>query len=166
MASLSSLQESSRFDETVYVGLGSNVGDREQHLRNAQMMLQSEHCIQFEKCSTVLETAPWGGVDQPRFLNCAVKITTSFSPLQLLEFLKSSETQLGRVVTQRWGPRVIDMDILLFGQRVLETEQLTIPHRELSNRLFVLRPLLELHRNLIHPRCGTPLRQILKRLDK
>ena len=151
----------SSFNESVFIGLGSNMGDRRLHLHNALSYLERAAEIQLINTSPFLETPPWGKTDQPDFINAVSEIRTGFSPDELLEFLKQGELLLGRTPTERWGPRVIDMDILMFGSRIINDTDLIIPHKELTNRRFVLEPLLELHSELVHPKNGIPLREFL-----
>lgn len=156
------LHTPSEFNEIVYIGIGSNLGNRAANVQSAVQLLQSTPHIQFEKCSSIVETAPWGGVAQQNFLNCAVAVRTDYSPYGLLQFVKNGETTLGRISSERWGPRIIDLDILLFGQRIISTEELTIPHAQLEHRAFVLNPLLELEPSLRHPVSGRALLHFLE----
>jgi len=150
---------SSRFDESVYIGLGSNLGDRHAHLADAMHYLQNSSNIRVVATSSFLETLPWGHTDQPDFLNGVTEIRTDFSPAELLKFLKDGEQILGRTPAERWGPRVIDMDILLFGNRIIKDTDLVIPHPEMTRRRFVLDPLLELNPHGVHPISGRKLRE-------
>jgi 2-amino-4-hydroxy-6-hydroxymethyldihydropteridine diphosphokinase len=126
-----------------YLGLGSNLGDRAANLWEAVRKLGTLADTQVLGVSSLFETEPVGPVVQPNFLNAAVRIHTLRSPLDLLHDLKRLETALGRAASERWGPRVIDLDILVYGQDTLDTPELTVPHRELWRRRFVLEPLLE-----------------------
>lgn len=148
---------SSRFDESVYIGLGSNLGDRRAHLADAIHYLQNSLNIRVIATSSIMETLPWGHTDQPDFLNGVTEIRTDFSPAELLKFLKEGEQFLGRTPTEKWGPRVIDMDILLFGNRIINDTHLIVPHPEMTRRRFVLDPLLELNPDVIHPISGKKL---------
>lgn len=127
-----------------FIGLGSNVGDRLQFLRRAVECLDETVEVQVTKVSSVYETEPIGPTDQPWFLNAVVEIDTSLNPSALLTHLQGIERALDRVTTYRWGPRTIDLDILLFGRVQVKTATLQIPHPELCNRAFVMIPLLEL----------------------
>jgi 2-amino-4-hydroxy-6-hydroxymethyldihydropteridine diphosphokinase len=133
----------------VYLSLGSNLGDRAAHLRAALRAL--ENVVTIQKTSSLYATDPVGVTDQPEFLNLAVEAETVLEPFQLLTAIKHVERHVGRQPTFRWGPRVVDIDILLYGDRVLETPELTIPHPQMSNRAFVLVPLAEIAPGLIHP---------------
>ena len=148
-----------------YLGLGSNVGDRERHLRSALQQL-AEHGVGVEAVSAVYETEPVGEVlDQPDFLNAAVRIATELEPEELLDVCKAIEVEHGRMLGgQRHGPRPLDVDLLLLGDIELETERLTLPHPQVTQRRFVLIPLLELDAELALP-DGSRLSDSLARLD-
>lgn len=150
---------------TGYLGLGSNVGDRAEHLRTAIEDLRSGG-VEVEAVSSVYETEPVGGVpDQPDFLNAAVRVRTDLEPLELLDLCKAVEVEGGRLIGgMRHGPRAIDVDVLLLGDVELEHERLTLPHREATSRRFVLVPLLELDPGLALP-DGTALAAALERLE-
>jgi 2-amino-4-hydroxy-6-hydroxymethyldihydropteridine diphosphokinase len=147
-----------------YLGLGSNVGDREAHLR-AALELLGEAGIEVEAVSSLYETEPVGEVlDQPDFLNAAVRIRTALEPEELLERCKEIEAERGRTFGgPRHGPRPLDVDLLLLGDRELRTDRLTLPHPELKSRRFVLAPLLELDPELSLP-DGTRLKDALAAL--
>jgi 2-amino-4-hydroxy-6-hydroxymethyldihydropteridine diphosphokinase len=136
----------------VYIALGTNLGDREENLKSARSALQPT--IQISKVSSIYETAPWGVLDQPDFLNQVLIGQTKLEPIDLLSFLKELEEKLGRVPGIRFGPRLIDMDILFYDELVLENEKLVIPHPRIEERAFVLIPLVELSPELIHPKSG------------
>jgi 2-amino-4-hydroxy-6-hydroxymethyldihydropteridine diphosphokinase len=129
----------------VYISLGTNMGDRENFLREAIEELGQHPSIQLQSVSSIYETDPVGFVDQPNFLNLVVKIFTNLSPQELLEVTQSIENQLGRKREVRWGPRTIDLDILLYNQENIETDQLRIPHPRIFERSFVLIPLKEIN---------------------
>lgn len=135
-----------------YLGLGSNVGDREGHLRAAIALLR-EHGVEVEAVSSLYETEPVGEVlDQPDFLNAAVRIRTELEPEELLDLCKAIEAERGRAFDRpRHSPRPLDVDLLLLGDLELETERLTLPHPEVTSRRFVLAPLLELDPELALP---------------
>jgi 2-amino-4-hydroxy-6-hydroxymethyldihydropteridine diphosphokinase len=137
---------------TGYLGLGSNVGERAQNIAKALDLLGS-HGVTVEAVSSLYETEPVGEIlDQPDFFNAAARISTELGPLQLLDACKAVEAQLGRDFEAiRHGPRPIDVDLLLLGDIELEHERLTIPHAEVTSRLFVLAPLLELDPDITLP---------------
>jgi len=128
---------------TVYLGLGSNLGDRDKNLNQALEELTAVG-LEIEKVSRFIETDPVGGVPQGKFLNAALKAQTQWSPENLLARIKAIETKMGRRDTGRNGPRVIDIDILLYDRVVMTTPQLTIPHPRMHERDFVLTPLKEI----------------------
>jgi len=135
--------------ERVYLGTGSNLGDRLGNLFQAQAALAPQ--IRLLRASSVYETPPWGYNDQPAFLNQVLEVETELAPQALLTRLKAIEAELGRVENFRYGPRSIDIDILFYGGQVFESETLSIPHPMLAERAFVLAPLAELVPELIHP---------------
>jgi 2-amino-4-hydroxy-6-hydroxymethyldihydropteridine diphosphokinase len=147
-----------------YLGLGSNVGHRESHLRAAVAALR-EHGVEVDAISSLYETEPVGEVlDQPDFLNAALRIRTELEPEDLLDVCKAIEVEQGRMFGgQRHGPRPLDVDLLLLGDVRLETERLTLPHPEVTSRRFVLEPLLELAPDLELP-DGTRLAEALDAL--
>jgi 2-amino-4-hydroxy-6-hydroxymethyldihydropteridine diphosphokinase len=133
-----------------YVGLGSNLGDREAAIRRAAARIGAR------RLSSIRETEPWGYADQPRFLNAAAEVETGLEPRPFLERLLAVERELGRVrAGPRYGPRAIDLDLLLHGSRVVDEPGLTVPHPRLRERLFVLEPLAELDPALEIPGNGT-----------
>ena len=150
---------------TGYLGLGSNVGDREAHLRGAIAALRTRG-VGVDAVSSTYETEPIGEIlDQPDFLNAAIRISTDLEPEELLDVCKDVEAEIGREPGgPRHGPRPIDVDLLLLGDVVLETERLTLPHAEVTSRRFVLEPLLELEPGLALP-DGTRLEGALERLE-
>ena len=137
-----------------YVGLGSNLGDREQAIEQAVALLGAEPQVEVVATSTLRETEPWGPVAQPGFLNGAVEVETSLEPRALLGVLLDVERRLGRVRDERFGPRTIDLDLLVFGDAVLDEPGLTVPHPRLHERAFALEPLHELDPELVVPGRG------------
>lgn len=148
--------------KVVYLSLGSNLGDREKLLQDAIDLLEQHH-VNVTVRSSLYETEPQDVANQPWFLNMAVACETRCFPLQLLSVLQRIERELGRVRggAIRRGPRTIDLDILLFGNAILETKQLTIPHPRMLERRFVLEPLLEIAPDLKFPLTNKPLRSYL-----
>jgi 2-amino-4-hydroxy-6-hydroxymethyldihydropteridine diphosphokinase len=142
---------------TIYLGLGSNIEPRLQNLQSA--LNQLEQIFSGVRCSAVYETEPWGYTDQAAFLNMAVQAETSLSPEGVLQRVKSIEVSVGRKATFRWGPRVIDIDILIYGQDTIALEELTIPHAHILERAFVLAPLADLARDLLIPGTSMTVQQ-------
>ena len=148
---------------TIYLALGTNLGDRSANLRAAIAALPpAVHGIQE---SPVYETPPWGFTDQPAFLNMVLKGETALEPVELLQRLKNLETRLGRQPSFRWGPRRIDMDILFYADLVLDIKGLVIPHPHLHERAFVLVPLADLAPDLVHPVICKPVSDLLAMVD-
>lgn len=148
---------------TVYLALGTNLGDRLANLSAACQLLPPG--VQPTRVSAVYETPPWGVLDQPAFLNAAVEGITAFAPLDLLDYLKSLETRLGRQPGVRYGPRLIDLDILYYDELVFESARLTIPHPRLAERAFMLVPLADLAPHFRHPQTGLTTLEMLARLN-
>lgn len=138
-----------------YIGLGSNLADREGTIEEAVGLLRAEPGIEVVSVSSLRETEPWGRVAQPAFLNGAVALETTLEPRALLGVLLDVERRLGRVRDERWGPRTIDLDLLLYGDVVLDEPGLTVPHPLLHERAFVLEPLQELDPELAVPGRGS-----------
>lgn len=139
-----------------YVGIGANLGDRESTIRQALELLATEPGVDVVASATLRETEPWGPVPQPRYLNGAVALETRLDPRALLEVLLRVERALGRVRDgERWGPRTIDLDLLLHGDTVVDEPGLELPHPRLHERVFVLEPLAELDPTLEIPGRGS-----------
>lgn len=148
-----------------YIGFGSNIGDRLAHIQNAIHALSKTEEISLQKISSVYKTDPVGYEAQAEFLNGVAAIQTSLPPLSLLHILKNIETAIGRRHRIRWGPREIDLDILIYGDLCLKTEKLVIPHPEMHRRRFVLAPLAEIAPGLVHPVLKESVQTLLARLD-
>jgi 2-amino-4-hydroxy-6-hydroxymethyldihydropteridine diphosphokinase len=148
-----------------YIGIGSNVGDRRGNcLKAVDLLRQDGQTIL--KSSPLHETEPWGVKDQPPFINMVIEIETALAPQALLDLLKKTEKDMGRVYTRHWGPRVIDLDILLYGDLVITEEKLKIPHPGMHERPFVLEPLAEISPEIIHPVLLKKIRELLRDLKR
>lgn len=145
----------------VYIGLGSNKGDRMKFLQLAVNKLAENKKIMIEKISPVYESRPFGSVEQNKFLNAAVKLRTNFSPEDLLKLLKQTEDDIGRVNNVKWGPREIDIDLLFYNSLILSDEFISLPHKGVIYRDFVLKPLTDIEPELIHPVHKKKLSSIL-----
>ena len=150
--------------KSAFVGIGSNLGDREGNFRQAVELLSAEDGIDVVAVSEIRETDPVGPVEQGPFLNGAVRIETDLAPRELLERLLAVEERLGRVRRERWGPRTIDLDLLLYGDDVVDEPGLTVPHPRLHERRFALEPLSDLAPSLEIPGKG-PISALLAELE-
>jgi 2-amino-4-hydroxy-6-hydroxymethyldihydropteridine diphosphokinase len=148
----------------VYLSLGSNVGDRDSLLRDAQARLGAEGRI--VAASSFYETEPVEFTDQPWFLNCAIALETSTTPQELMGAILGIEKEMGRQRLQNKGPRTIDIDILLFGDTILDSPQLTIPHPAMHHRRFTLEPLAEIAPNVLHPVLRKTIRELRNALPR
>lgn len=149
-----------------YLSVGSNMGDRKKYLEDGIEALKAHPLIKQVKVSELIETAPYGGVEQADFLNAAIGLETLMEPEDLLEALHNIENSAGRERILRWGPRTLDLDILFFDQLVYESDTLVIPHPDLHNREFVLKPLSTIAPNYRHPLLGMTVSQELAELEK
>lgn len=148
-----------------YLSIGSNMGDREQYINGAITALKNEKSVRVEKVSQLLNTKPYGGVEQQDFLNGAIEISTLLPPEELLDLLHKIEAAADRKRELRWGPRTLDLDIVFYDKLVYESEDLIIPHVDMENRYFVLKPLSELIPNYRHPILQKTVSQLLKAVD-
>ena len=146
----------------VYIGLGSNLGNKSENIHNALVLIDNIDGVNINKASSLYLTAPWGKTDQDDFINQVVEIVTNLPPLDLLHRLQDIEIKLGRQRDEKWGPRNIDLDILLYGEEIIQLEELKVPHPYLLERLFVLIPLQEIDAEIIFP-DGTKIREVLSR---
>ncbi|MDD2973409.1 MAG: 2-amino-4-hydroxy-6-hydroxymethyldihydropteridine diphosphokinase [Lachnospiraceae bacterium] len=150
----------------VFIAFGSNMGDRDTYIANALQSIAEHPLCRTEKVSSVLRTTPYGGQAEGEFLNGVLQIRTLFTPEELLEVLHELEAEAGRQRTVHWGSRTLDLDILFFDDLVMSTEILTIPHVDMQNRDFVLRPLCEIAPYFRHPVTNQTMQQMLENLTE
>lgn len=150
---------------TAYVALGSNLGDKEGYLRSALAGLEGDACVRLKRVSTLIATAPYGGVEQDDFLNGVCRLETLYTPEELLQVLHRLEGQAGRERKVRWGPRTLDLDILLYDNIIMYTKELTIPHADMHRRDFVLRPMAEIAPYVEHPVFHKSMLQLWQELE-
>lgn len=146
----------------VFIGIGSNLVDKKKNIQNAIKSVK-EKC-KILKASSLCETEPVAYKKQDWFLNCAIEVGTELEPLELLDFLQSIEKKMGRVRTIKNGPRIIDLDILFYDDKIINEPNLTVPHPRLHERLFVLEPLKEIAPEFVHPVLGKRVKEICKEL--
>ncbi|MFZ3122129.1 MAG: 2-amino-4-hydroxy-6-hydroxymethyldihydropteridine diphosphokinase [Thermodesulfovibrionales bacterium] len=147
-----------------YISIGSNLGDREENCRQAIKLIEKNGIV-VRKQSRMYETEPWGVKDQPKFINMAIEAETDKKPEELLRVLEETEKEIGRTETVKWGPRVIDLDILFYDDLILKTQDLEIPHPYMHERAFVLKPLCEIAPDKKHPVIKKTVKQMLKNLN-
>ena len=150
-------------NEPVFLALGTNLGDRESNLSRARELLSQR--MKIIDASPIYITPPWGFEEQPDFLNQILQVQTEIAPRPLLRYLKKIESKMGRVKTFRNGPRLIDIDILFYGQRVIKSSKLSIPHPRLHERAFVLVPLNGLAPDFVHPVLNITVETMLSEID-
>ena len=148
---------------TAYVAFGSNIGEKESYIKRALEKIEKSG-MKIIKVSPIYETEPYGVLDQDSFLNGVVKIETNLTPENLIEVLLDIERQLDRVRERRWGPRTIDLDIIFYDDLIINKNNLIIPHKDMENREFVLKPLCDIDENFIHPVLKKSVRQLYDRL--
>ncbi len=148
----------------VVLHLGSNLGYREINLELALIII-SNHIGEIQKQSSVYETAAWGNEQQNDFLNQAFIVTTSLTATEVLAQIQHIESKMGRKREERWGPRLIDIDIIFYGEDIIDIPNLKIPHTQMSKRSFVLQPLLDICPDKIHPKLGKSIRQLAEECD-
>jgi 2-amino-4-hydroxy-6-hydroxymethyldihydropteridine diphosphokinase len=150
---------------TVYLSLGSNLGDRLQYLKKAIRKIKESDKISIKKISSVYETEPVVCENQPQFLNLVLEAQTSLAPLPLLERLLSIEKEMGRKREEKWGPRNVDVDILLYADQIVKSDRLAIPHPRMHQRKFVLVPLAQIAPQTLHPLLKKNVKEILESCD-
>ncbi|MCD8118533.1 MAG: 2-amino-4-hydroxy-6-hydroxymethyldihydropteridine diphosphokinase [Lachnospiraceae bacterium] len=155
-----------KLGHTVYVGLGSNIGDCEGYLDFALKKMAGHPRIELDRVSTFIRTKPVGPVEQPDFLNACARLQTSLEAGELLIFLQQLEQEAGRTREIHWGPRTLDLDILLYDDLVSDDKTLTLPHPEMHKRLFVLEPMCEIAPEAVHPRLGKSMAKLREDLMK
>lgn len=149
----------------VYLGLGSNIGNRVAHLDEAIARMNAHNNITVTRQSSIIETEPYGNVDQDKFMNMCVEIDTDLSPVALLETVLEIEQKMGRERIIDWGPRNIDIDILIYEDLEINLDDLQIPHAEMHKRMFVLEPLAEIAANVVHPTFGVSIKTLKQQLQ-
>ncbi|MDD3629354.1 MAG: 2-amino-4-hydroxy-6-hydroxymethyldihydropteridine diphosphokinase [Actinomycetota bacterium] len=147
-----------------YLSIGSNLGDRINYLKKALEKLKQNN-IQIIKSSNIIETEPYGYKEQGKFLNMAVEIDSDLEPFELMKLISKIESELGRIRTKRWGPRVIDIDIIFYDYLIINEPDLKIPHPDMQNRFFVLKPLQEIAPDFVHPVLKKTITELLENLN-
>lgn len=150
----------------VYLSIGSNMGDKEKYLKDAIKTLDSAPDCRVEKVSDLIVTEPYGYTEQDKFLNGCLKLSTLKTPHELLDFLHEVERGAGRERKIHWGPRTLDLDILFYDKRILEEDDLIIPHKEMEKRQFVLEPLVQIAPNFRHPVSNLTIERLYENLTK
>jgi 2-amino-4-hydroxy-6-hydroxymethyldihydropteridine diphosphokinase len=154
-----------RYHHSAYIALGSNLGNRPAHIQGAVAALQQTCGIRLERVSRIIETKPVGGPrGQGDYLNAAARVRTSLGMGELLDALQDIERRFGRRRIEHWGPRTLDLDLLLYDDAVITTRRLTVPHPRMHERRFVLEPLCEIAPDVIHPVLRLTIRELLERL--
>lgn len=145
----------------VFIGLGSNMGHKRDNMEQAAAMISNIPDVDLIRCSSLYQTEPWGKTDQDIFINQVIEVETDLSAQELLRALQDIEIKMGRQRKEKWGPRIIDLDILLYGNEVMDDLDLQIPHPHMRERLFVLVPLYEIGPDLRFPDDGATIEEVL-----
>ncbi|MFH1612561.1 MAG: 2-amino-4-hydroxy-6-hydroxymethyldihydropteridine diphosphokinase [bacterium] len=149
----------------VYLGFGSNIGDRKNNIIKSYEMIEKLPNTKIIKQSSFYETEPIGIKNQPKFINTVIKIKTFFSPIDLIQHLSIIEKKIGKKKEYKWGPRIIDIDILFYEKIIFKNDFLEIPHSEMIQRKFVLIPLAEIDENILHPVENKNIKELLKEVS-
>ena len=147
-----------------YLGLGSNLGDKHEFITKAINSISNLKNIEIKRTSSMIITKPYGKIDQPDFLNCVIELDTALLSEELLKKCLDIENQLGRIRNEKWGPRTIDIDLLFYEDKIINTELLVLPHPQLHKREFVLTSLNELCPDLVHPILNKKIKDIFMEL--
>lgn len=153
-------------EEKIFIALGSNLGDREANVREAVRLAGEGGGLTVVKISPLYESEPWGQEDQPRFVNAVMEARSELPPVELLKYLKGIEAEMGREKAEKWGPRIIDLDIIFYGARVVKDEHVEVPHPRAHERAFVMVPLSDIAPWFIDPLSGAPVSELAERLGK
>lgn len=149
-----------------YLSLGSNMSDREKSIREALYYMENNEAVRIIKESKIIETEPYGMTQQDKFLNMAIEVDTLMDPMELLTYCKNLERMAGRIKTEHWGPRPLDIDIIFYDDIIMDTEKLTIPHPDMHNRQFVLDPLMEIAPYVRHPGIHKTVKELQEGLNE
>ncbi|WKZ33837.1 MAG: 2-amino-4-hydroxy-6-hydroxymethyldihydropteridine diphosphokinase [Thermodesulfobacteriota bacterium] len=153
-------------EERIFIALGSNLGDRAGNIREAIRLAEKGGGLAVVRISPLYESEPWGQEDQPRFVNAVMEARSGLPPGELLQYLKGIETEMGRQEAERWGPRLIDLDIIFYGSRVVKDERVEVPHPYAKERAFVMVPLSDIAPGFIDPLSGAPVSELAERTGK
>lgn len=149
-----------------YVAFGSNMGDKQQYILQAIEQMKHKDTVRLNKVSDIIESTPYGGVEQDGFLNGAIELNTLMTPFELLDYLHELEQYANRVREVHWGPRTLDLDILFYDDEIIDSETLIVPHTDMKNRDFVLVPMVQLNKNYQHPVFHKTMQEMLDQLRK
>lgn len=153
-------------EDRVFIAIGSNLGDREENLKEAIRLAEAGGGLSVVRVSSFYESEPWGVTEQPRFVNAVFEARTSLSARGLLRYLKEIEKKMGRAPAEKWGPRLIDMDIIFYGNMVIKEDDFEVPHPRAHERSFVMIPLVEIAPDVAHPVLRRTASEIADGLDR